>query len=395
MLSERFESFLRGSVRFSVSGGFTAQFLSLCNQNNIRLMQMKTVDGGIRAVVFRDAFEKVSAFAEKSGAQLTVHRRKGMPFVLHRYRLRWGIMTGIVLGAMLVGVLSSMVWQVQINGCENISEEYIRSFFEEMGVKPGVLQTSIDIQKCRDRALTQMEAVSWVTVYLKGCIACIEVRERAPVAEQKEQECSNLVASYGGEIIRADVYAGHGYVKVGQAVAQGDLLVGGGIVMKNGAFRLVNAKADIEARTERTISLCQTQQKEVSVIEKATVVNGLCWFGLQIPFQSAFGKEKCEESQTFADGKAVVLPVGLFRRGHRKTTQRNISLSENITLLQTFSLFALEQMQVMQNKRILEREVTVRREQNGVSVQARYVCEENICTVRELYFDGEQGNEGE
>lgn len=389
MLSERLILRVRGFVRFSVKGGFTAQFLSLCNQKKIRLMQMKNSGDAIQAVVFRKDFENTAAIAQHSGMTLTVLCQKGMPFLIRRYRLRWGIPVGLFLGLVLLGLLSSMVWQVQINGCENISEEYIRTFFEEMGVRPGVFQTQIDIHECRDRALTQIESLSWVSLYFKGCIACIEVRERAPTTELPQQECSNLIASYAGEIIRADVYAGHSYVKIGQAVAQGDLLVGGGVMLKNGAFRLVNAKADIEARTQRTLSVSIPMQKETQYIEKATNVKKLYWFGLQIPLGFCGTRVKSESCQSLLNANGVIFPVGLTRVGCRKTAEKTIETGKNIALLQAFTVFAIEQLQTMQGKRIVSREVAVRQDKNTVCVQADYICEENICTVKELYYDDE------
>ena len=389
MLSERILQWVNGRVFFTVQDGFLPQFLSQCAKENIRLYRTKTEKNTLHGFVLRQDCEKLQAVARQCGMLLTVHKKRGLFFVLYRYRLRWGIPAGIALGILLMGILSSMVWQVQINGCENLSEEYVACFFEEMGVKPGVLRTAIDIKSCRDKALTEIEELLWVSLYFKGCTACIEVRERGNKVVLEKEGYSNLVASYGGEIIRADVYAGCGYVKIGQAVAAGDLLVGGGVPLKHGGVRFVRSKADIIARTQRKLETEIALGETVAYIEKTGMCPRLYWFGLQIPLLPLFGREAAEQSPSYLAWKEVVFPIGVCLQGWRKTGDEPKSRTPQTALLQAFADFARQELQTMQNKTIVERNVEIIKTDTAIRVVGVYICEENIAESKELQIEGD------
>lgn len=384
MLSERLQQAVTGKVHFSVEGGFMPQFLTLCQQNQICIRHTKTGQCKLQGVVSRQDLDKLKAAAVQSGMELTVIKKSGLAFLLHRYRFRWGIPAGLVLAFLLLGLLSSVVWQVEVKGCETLSEEYIRSYFEELGVRPGVFQSSIDITQCRGKAILEIKELLWVTVYLKGCTACIEISERKGEVQLPEKGSTNLIASYGGEIIRADVYAGESYVKIGQAVAKGDLLVGGGVPLKNGGVRFVRSQADIFARTNRTLQTTVSLRQKCSVAEKTANRWGLYWFSLRVPLGLAFGKEISEESQSYICLSDTVLPIGIWRQGLRKTVEKEVAYSQQRALLQAFAAYALEELTVMEDKKIVQRSLYTACENGQIRVKGEYVCEENIVSAVEL-----------
>lgn len=389
MLSNRLLHFVRGEVRFCVQGGFVAQFTDVCRRENISLLHTKIKDDRLTGSVLRADAAKLQTAATESGMQLQILQKRGVSFAVLRYRLRWGIPVGLCLAFLLFGFLSSVVWQVQITGCEALSEEYIRAYFEELGVRPGVLQRSVDIVQCRNRAVQDIEKLLWVSVYLKGCTACIEISERKGEVQLPENINSNLYAAYGGEIIRADVYAGEGYIQKGQAVAQGDLLVGGALPLKNGGVRFVRSQADIIARTNRSLQtempFCITAQ----TIEKSGVRYALYWFTLPVALGFSFGRQTAETASFLLCRENVILPIGLLQYGWRKSEEQQVQYSEKMTLLCCFAGFAVQEVQSMQDKKILQRELIVRYENDRIVLLADYICEENIVQERELQIDTE------
>ncbi len=389
MLSEKLLSSLAGSVYFSVQGGFLTRFLSLCAEKNVRLLHTRQEEDRLYATVRRYELEKVQSAAENSGMHLCILKKSGLSFLLHRYRLRWGIPVGICLAFALFFLLSSMVWQVEVIGCEKLSEEYVLSYFEDLGVRAGVLQNSIDIRRCREKALLEMQDLLWVTVYLKGCTAYIELAERNAQVNLKKEGSSNLVASYGGEIVRADVYAGETYVKIGQAVAKGDLLVGGALPLKNGGVRFVRSQADVVARTNRTLQATVLSASEAAVTQKQGVRYVLDWFGLRIPLGLRFGFSVAESTHLQPVINGARLPVSLHRQGLRKQVQEQVQISEELALLQCFSLFALQETQLMQDKTVCSRTLAVECTGNSVTVRGSYICEENIAVEQELQIEAE------
>ncbi|MBE6813185.1 MAG: hypothetical protein E7523_09950 [Ruminococcaceae bacterium] len=389
MLSERLIRFVRGEVRFCVQGGFITQFTDVCRRENINLLHTKIKEDSLTGSIMREDTEKLKTAAQKSGMQLQILKKRGLSFVVIRYRLRWGIPAGICLAFLLFGILSSVVWQVQITGCETLSEEYIRDYFDELGVRPGVFQRSIDIVHCRDRAMLDIKELLWVSVYLKGCIACIEISERKGEVYTEDKRNSNLYAAYGGEIIRADVYAGESYVQKGQAVAQGDLLVGGALPLKNGGVRFVRSQADIVARTNRTLQTEMPFSASAQIIEKSGVRYFLYWFTLPVPLGFAFGMQTAETATFLLCRENVILPIGLVRHGCRTLTENVVQYSEKTALLCCFAEYAVLELQTMHEKTILQRNLTVRNQDGKITVSGAYICEENIVQERELQIEDE------
>ncbi len=389
MLSERLIRFVRGEVRFCVQGGFITQFTEVCRRENINLLHTKINDNSLTGTVVRKDTERLKTAAQKSGMQLQILKKRGLSFLTLRYRLRWGIPAGICLAFLLFGILSSVVWQVQITGCESLSEEYIRAYFADLGVRPGVLQRNVDIVRCRDRAILDIKELLWVSVYLKGCTACIEVSERKEVINEDNMKASNLVASYGGEIIRADVYAGEKYIEKGQAVAQGDLLVGGALPLKNGGVRFVRSQADITARTNRTMQTEMPFSVSAQTIEKIGVRYCLYWFTLPVPLGFSFGQQTAETATFLLCHENTIIPIGILRHGCRKVTEKEVRFSAKTALLCCFANFAVQELQIMQDKEILQRTLSVLQEKQKITVTGEYVCEENIVQERELLIDTE------
>ena len=389
MLSEKLLSSLAGSVCFYVQGGFLPRFLSLCADKNVRLLHTRQQEDRLYATVRRYELADVQAAAGHSGMNFCILKKRGLSFLLHRYRLRLGIPVGICLALALFALLSSMVWQVEVIGCEKLSEEHIASYFNDLGVRTGVLQSSIDIRRCREKAMLEMPGLLWVTVYLKGCTAYIELVERNAEVTLPKQGSSNLVASYGGEIVRADVYAGESYVKIGQAVAKGDLLVGGALPLKNGGVRFVRSQADVVARTSRVLQTSVGFAQSNMLTQKARTRYVLDWFGLKIPLGLRFGFSVAESTVLQPEINGVRLPVKLCRQGLRKQVQKQVQCSEELALLQCFSLFALQETQEMQDKKVCERVLSVQQTDSGIAVCGSYVCEENIVQEQELQLDAE------
>ena len=384
MLMQRLGHLLTGSVCFAVYGGFRDRFLKLCSQQGICLSDTFVQGERLVATVSRKQYPLVCRIAADSGMQTELLRRRGLLFLLIRYRHRWGVVAGIAAGLCLLAVLSSVVWEVQISGCERLSEDYVRSYFEQLGVRPGRLQAQIDITDCRVRALTEIGELLWVSVYLQGCTAKIEIRERGEGMHLPEQGSSNLIASYGGEIVRADVYAGESYVKIGQAVAKGDLLVGGAVGMKNGGTYFVRSQADITARTHRTLCTEIPYEQAVVRVEKERTRYGVSFFGLRIPVLHLNLREADESCLYSIDTAQKVFPVGLYREGVRRTVQTVVTLSEQQALLQACALFTLQELNGMKEKEIIRRTVQTRVQDEMVSVCGQYVCVENIAQTQEL-----------
>lgn len=378
MLNDALEMFFDGSIRFCLQNGFVSDFTEACRMRKLRLYALFEKNGDLYGKVCRKDFAALCDIAEKKGMQLRVTGQSGVYFFLRRNRLRWGIPVGILLSLLLTGVLSSMIWQVQVSGCEKLSEEYVRSYFAAQGVRTGVFRKGIDVVSLRDRALYEIEQLLWVSLYFDGCVACIEVRERTVQPSEEYVRPINVIADYGGEIVRADIFEGEPYARIGKAVAKGDLLAGGALMMPGGGVRFVHAKADVIARTHRQLQCSVAFTDSVEIVEKCTQRTRFVLFGLQTPMLPTFGAECSERSESNPSAGGVILPIGLLYEGYRRMTQQCVTLPQAVAVLQVFAEYALQETELLQDKKILDRTMQLDVRQDGVCLNGAYVCEENI-----------------
>ncbi|MCI8497559.1 MAG: sporulation protein YqfD, partial [Clostridiales bacterium] len=222
--------FLAGSVEFSAFGVFPERFLNLCTQNHIPLWMVRCGQNRVTACTLARRYKKMRALAKKSGVRLKSGRRRGLPFILHRYRKRVGLLAGIVLFIGILYTLSLFVWTVEITGNTSVDEQTIRDTLSSLGLRPGVLSSSVSPDELKRDALLELPELSWLTINLKGSSVIVEVRERVvpPIVVPEDRPC-NIVADIPGQIVTLEVYAGKAEVQKGDAVTQGQLLVSGTI----------------------------------------------------------------------------------------------------------------------------------------------------------------------
>lgn len=389
MLNDKLGRLLKGNVRFSLQQGFIPDFLDACEKKNLQIRNLHEKDGVLHGSVLRHDYDTLQQEAQRKGMQISTEKRSGLSFMIQRYRKRWGIPVGLLLSLIIFGFLHSMVWQVQVDGCQKLSEAYIREYFAAHGVRRGVFQNNIDVVALRDQALYEMKEVLWISLYLDGCVAHIEVREREAQQTTADREPVNLVASYGGEIIRADIFEGEPYARPGKAVAKGDLLAGGALMMPGGGVRFVKAKADVIARTHRQIEHRIDFLQSVATIQDSSLRYCLSLFGLRVPLYPVFGKQIAEHNESNLSAGEVILPVGIIREGCRQTAAQDITLCKEVALLQLFAEFALLETDMTRDKTMLERSLQVEVRNNGIVMRGEYVCEENICQEVPLRVESE------
>ena len=112
----RFLRWLLGWVEFEAEGGFPERLLNLAARCGIPLW-----DTGRRGVVltarcFARKYKKLRPIARKAGVRLHVVRRHGVPFFLHRYRARAGLVAGLATYVVLLQILSQQIWVMQVSG---------------------------------------------------------------------------------------------------------------------------------------------------------------------------------------------------------------------------------------------------------------------------------------
>jgi similar to stage IV sporulation protein len=253
MLLLRLWNYMRGYVIILVEGYFLEKFINICAHRQIFLWDIKKHKNSILTLkISIKGFKLLRPISRKSRCRVRIIKKKGLPFVLSRYRRRKTFVAGAVLFILLIYILTSFIWVIELKGNKELDTQFILEKLEGFGIKPGVFKYKINTDKAVNNMIMEIDMLSWISISLKGTKVKIDLAERElpPELVPKDEPC-NIVAKRDGIIKTITTKNGIEMVKVGDTVTKGQLLVAGSIPIKGeeGEARLVHAIASIAART--------------------------------------------------------------------------------------------------------------------------------------------------
>jgi len=139
------------------------------------------------------------------------------------------------------------------HGNDTTSEKEILEVMKDCGIGIGKPRFGKKISHIKNRALIELDTLSWLWVTLDGTRAVVEVREKGDSEDILDRvHPHNLVASCDGEIVDMQVRTGKKMVERGNIVSKGDLLVSGAVETVYKPNRYVHARGSVIARTWRS-----------------------------------------------------------------------------------------------------------------------------------------------
>lgn len=243
-------NYITGYVKIKVESYFVERFINICISKNILLWNMKREKSTIlyANISIRD-YRRLKEVCKKTKSKINIENKKGLPFVLHRYRKRkifLGLLAFVVLALVIT---SNFIWNIEVIGNINISKEEIIAQLENQGLKPGVNKTKIDSNSIINKIRLNRDDIAWIGIKLEGTNAIIEIKEtdKAPEIIDENEYC-NIISNKTASITKMNVQNGTAAVSVGDIIKEGDVLVHGYLEGKYTGMRYVHAKADIEAK---------------------------------------------------------------------------------------------------------------------------------------------------
>lgn len=389
MLRETFSEFLTGKIRFNAVNGFHELFLSNCKKNGVYLFDITKTELGLSACVKYSDVDLVYFAAEKSGMEIEVVKRSGMPHLFFKYKRRFGIPVGLFIGILITSVLSSTVWSVDISGYENIPLETLEELLRDVGIEKGCFGKNVNCDDAEAYLENKLEILSWVSVYRIGSRVFVEVREREEqITGADKLLYSNIIAAKDGEIVKANIFTGEGKFYPGSAVVKGDLLVNGVITMRDESVKFVNSDAQIIARTYNTVNC--SAPKEFTAIKPVNCKNRyvLYLFGVAVPLGTSCKVDNFTDNNRFFDSGNVTFPVGIIRENYFSLEQTEVVLDDIQTALLAFCDFSKSSLEIYENAEIEDSKIDVNYTDSQVFIEARLVCYEDIAEKK--YFTVEE-----
>lgn len=381
MVFRQIAFFIRGVVYFRAYDGFSERFLELCAKRGLRLFSLKPEENGVFAAVKKTDYALLLETAGAAGMQLTVLKKRGMPYLMRRYRRRIGIPLGGLLAVVLVAVLSGFVWSIEISGTDSVRAQRILRLLEEDDIRKGCFVSQVRVHDLRDKIEASDARISHATVDLAGSRLYIFITEREDTPIEIDRGgYTDVVAAKAGRITAVRPLIGEAAVSVGQEVQPGMLLISGMKTNKYGETYPVNAKGEVLAQTETSLSSSAPLRFSASRAASAKNRYALRFFGLVLPFVSG------AQSQTafYLSTRQTVFPLGVIRFHTAEYEEGEIRLGEKQARLLAFSDLCGAAFWRLNGKKLLSAEITQAVSEQGLTLDAVFLCEEDIARLQPL-----------
>jgi len=249
-------NYLSGYVKIEVTGFSVERFINMVVHKGVRLWNVCDENGHVTMNVPVKAFKSLKPCARKTKCRTKILKKRGLPFLFHRYRKRKLLVFGALFFVLAIYFLSSFIWLVQIDAIgsgERVNQVDISAFLEENNVKFGSFKHMIKNREIEKKLLEAFPDISWVNLKINGTRAVITLTETKPKAEMVEYDMPcDIIAKKDGLITYIVTSAGTPLTKKGDVVREGDVLVSGELIVgteETGmTSRFVHASAEIKAK---------------------------------------------------------------------------------------------------------------------------------------------------
>ena len=313
-------SYLLGYLKVSVEGYYIERFMNICKNNKVTIWNLKR-DKEIQLIlnVRINEFKELCKIAKKTKCKIKIKSKKGLPFILNKYKKRKIFAFFLLMVILLIGLSSNFVWNVDIveeNGknLDNISQD-----LQNAGLQTGTLKSKINTKSIINEIRLKRKDVAWMGIELKGTNAIVKLvkaDEKPDIID--ENEYCNVISDKAGMITKINAQSGTANVKVGDTIKEGDVLINGWMEGKFTGIRYVHAKGEVEAKVwytkSKKIPYNVTQLQETGNIEKkyAIKINNF-----KINFSKRLSKFKIydtiEEEKKFRIFSNLYLPISVTK----------------------------------------------------------------------------------
>ena len=250
--------YLRGYLHIRISGDFTERFLNSCKYKNIYLWDLTTFKNAFEFKVSIKDYYKLKSLFRKTKTHVKILQKKGLPFLISRYRSKKLFLPGFFICIFLIYFLSSFLWKIEFTGNHLYTDEILLKTLEESGIKTGIPLSKLDCTTINSQLRDSFEDITWVSASRHGSKLFIQIKENNGIFSDSvtytNENPVDIIATEDCIITNITVRKGIACVKEGDSVKKGDVLISGQIPIYNDTREIIQYKycfadADITGRT--------------------------------------------------------------------------------------------------------------------------------------------------
>ncbi len=242
---------LGGWAAVKITGAAPERFLSALAERGIPFWQAAPPENFVLRVKIPARWEKlVKPLAESMGCEGIVERRGGLPFFARRSARRPLLLAGIMVCLGLLAASRLCIWDIEIIGCETLSQREVREALAECGVDIGEFWLGLSQDGIRNSMILRLPEIRWMTVSIRGSHARVIVREARRGGDPEPlEEYGKIVAEKAGLITEVYDLRGTAVVEKNQVALPGETLIGGYVTGRFHVQGAARAVGEVWART--------------------------------------------------------------------------------------------------------------------------------------------------
>ena len=387
-------SYILGYLKISVEGFYIERFINICRNQKIAIWNIKKKDEAkVYFNIITNDFKNIIKIAKKTQSKIKIEQKKGVPFLLNKYKKRKIFFAFLLILIILIMLSSNFVWNVEIIEENGKKIENIEQDIENAGLKIGTLKQKINTKEIINKIRLERHDVAWMGIELKGTNAIIKlVKTKEKPEIVNDDEYCNIVSDKEGIITKINAADGTANVKVGDVVKKGDILINGWMEGKYTGLRYVHAKGEIEAKVwytkSKTVPLNTTEKQETGNIEEK--------YKIKINnFQINLSKRvsKFENYDTIENEKKIkifsnfYLPISIIKITNKEVEE--IKKTYTIEEAKNKAIKELEEEldnEIENGKNIVNKNINTYENEGSVDVYVTYEVLENIGTNEKIVF---------
>ncbi len=362
------------------------RILNYCSQNGIDFWDASPKsDYCVCFSVSASDYPRIIEQNGKNGCEIRLISSKGGKNIAKAVKRRYALCIGFGLCVILLAISSLFIWQIDIIGNSAVSDGEIYRALEQQGVHSGTFWPKINTDEVKNAVLSSIKDIAWLSVNVSNSRVEIIVHERIKKPEIiNSNQYAEINAKRSGIITNISVLEGTAVKAVGDTVLKGDMLISGVMDSQTGDKRLVHAMGTVEARTWYEMSAQCPLYETVKTEKKSTKTKYSLVIGkkrLKILSDSrniSAGCDKINKLRYLGVNGAFTLPVGILKLQctEYETEIKAVDEAEAVARMKRTLLSQLEQS--ISDGTVSEKNFTVSKDENCLSVTLRAECVENI-----------------
>ena len=170
--------YIFGYLNIYVEGFFIERFINICISKRVILWRLSRENStSLNARISVGDFKKIRAAAKKSKCKIKLKDKKGLPFLLKKYRKRKIFAITLMVIAIFIFGLTRFIWNIEINCDEKIDKNAILKILDSNGIRNGTYIDKIDVDRLVNIICLERDDISWAGIKIKGTNLIIDLQD--------------------------------------------------------------------------------------------------------------------------------------------------------------------------------------------------------------------------